>query len=98
MFATVGFAAISEGHDQIIEQLTLIAFDREQVMRISGQNLAGEMALGQQGVGGQCFAGQIDFEGLDQGQERPDFIGLLGRVVVDALQLADFFWAKVVPL
>lgn len=90
-FAKFGCAALGKGYGQIIEQRGLIGFDREQVMRPPRENGTGELALGQKRIGSQRFAGELDFQRIDQGQESTDFIGLLGLLVAGAGQLADFF-------
>lgn len=46
-FAEVRLAALGKSHREIVEQLGLIAFDRKQVMRLTGEYVAGQVALGQ---------------------------------------------------
>lgn len=83
-FAEIGLAPAGKGDGELIEQRGLIAFDRKQVMRITVEDFAGKLALGQKCVGGQRLAGEIDFEGIDQRGKGADFVGLLGLVVAGA--------------
>ena len=50
----------------------------------------GELALGQQGVGGDGLAG--DVEGFQERDDHPDLVGLLDLVAAVYGQGADFFW------
>jgi hypothetical protein len=52
--------------------------------------VAREFALGQQGIGGDGLAG--DVQALEERDEHADFIGLFERVGAVYGQRADFFW------
>ena len=52
--------------------------------------VAGERALGQQGVGGERFAG--DVQPLEQGNEHADLVGLFELIGAVYGQGGDFFW------
>lgn len=65
LFTKVRFTALGKGDGQIVEQVSLIAFDRKQIMRLALEDIASQVALGQQRISRECFAGQIDFEGID---------------------------------
>ena len=68
----------------------LIAFDREVVMRLTLHQIGRQFALRQQGIGGDVLAGDVD--SIQQRNEHPDFIGLLGFFPTRYGQSADFFW------
>jgi hypothetical protein len=60
-FAEVGLAALLEGELEVGEQRWLIGFDREQVMGLAIlDDMGGELALGQQGIGGEGFACDVE--------------------------------------
>lgn len=51
-FAKVGLAALGKGEGEILEECGLIGFDGKEVMRLALENRVGEVALGQQCIGG----------------------------------------------
>jgi hypothetical protein len=54
----------------------LIAFDGEVVMGLTIlDQVVGELALGQQGIGSDIFA--LDFDGIEQRDGHLDLVGLL---------------------
>ena len=59
-------------------------------MGVVFEEVVGERALGQQGVGGDRLAG--DVERLKDRDDHPDLIGLLDFVAAVYGQGADFFW------
>lgn len=79
LLMVVGFPAMLEAELEIGEQSRLIAFDGEHIMRLMLDEVVGELALGQQGIGGEGFPGQL--EGLDERDDRADLVGLFGSVV-----------------
>lgn len=94
LLAEVRLSALLEGQLEIGQQRWLIAFDGEQVVRLAIDDVASQLALGQQGIGGEGFAGNL--QRLEQRDEGADFVGLLGLVVAGYGQRADFFWVKAV--
>ena len=52
--------------------------------------VAGERALGKQGVGSDGLAGAVHT--LEQGNEHPDLVGLFDRIGAVYGQSSDFFW------
>lgn len=89
LFPEVGFTAFGESHLDVGPQGRLIVFDGEEVVGVAVDEVARELALGQQGIGGEGFAG--DVEGVDQRDEGADLVGLLDLVVAGYRQGADFF-------
>jgi hypothetical protein len=55
------------------------------------ERVLGEFALGQQGIGGEGLAG--DVEGFEDGDDHPDLVGLFDLVTLAYGQGADFFLA-----
>jgi hypothetical protein len=54
------------------------------------RQIMGELALGQQGIGGDVLV--FDIEGVEQRDGGLDFIGLLGVFITLYRQGANFFW------
>jgi hypothetical protein len=58
----------------VCKQPRLIAFDGEMIMRLAfGDEVVGELALGQQGIAANVLA--LDVDGIEQGGGRLDFVG-----------------------
>ena len=75
----------------LFKQLFLIAFDGEVVVRVALLNqIPGQFALGEQGIGADGFA--LDVEGLQQRDSGFDFVGLFLLVAVFYRQGSHFFW------
>jgi len=74
VLAEVRFTALLEGELEIGEQVGLIGFDSAQVMGLPLEEMARQLSLGQQGIGGEGFAG--DIERRDERDEGADLIGL----------------------
>lgn len=95
-FAEIRLTALREGQLQIGQQPRLVALDGKQIMGLALlDQIGGERALGQQRVGGEGFAGEI--QGGDQWDEGADLVGLFGGLVGSGQQ-ADFFWVCAMPL
>ena len=77
-FLEVGFAAFSEVDVEVGQQIGPIALDGEQEVRASADEEVGELGLGEQGVGGEGFVGEVGFEGLKHGDDGADLVGALG--------------------
>ncbi|MBK1722160.1 hypothetical protein CKO23_07825 [Thiocystis violacea] len=59
-------------------------------MRTTFDQIVGELALGEQGVGGDGFAGDIErFEHRDR---HPDLVGAFQLIAAIDGQRGDFFW------
>ncbi len=87
----VGCWSVAEEQGEIQQQGGLIGFDGKVVVGVSLQHqIVGERALGQQGIGGDVFVGEVD--GIEQRDGGLDFIGLLGLFIARYRQGADFFW------
>ena len=75
----------------LFQPLFLIAFDGEVVMRVAFlDQIPGQLALGQQGVGGDGFP--LDVDGIEQRDGGFDFVGLFFLVTAGYPQGAHFFW------
>jgi hypothetical protein len=82
--------AIRKIEDDVLEELGLVAFDREMIMRVPVFNqIGGEGPLGQQGIRGDVLA--LNREGIEQGRGHRDLVGPLARVRVRYGQGPDFF-------
>ena len=87
----VGCWSAAEEQGEIQQQGGLIGFDGKVVVGVSlHHQIVGECALGQQGIGGDILAG--DVEGVEQRDGGLDFIDLLGLFIARYRQGADFFW------
>lgn len=86
----VGLAApLLEEQAKIGVQVRLIIFDGKDVVGVVRAEVIGELALGEQGVGGEGLAG--DIQGVEERDHHPDLVGLLDLVAARYGQGADFF-------
>jgi hypothetical protein len=60
-------------------------------MGLAFYRIGGQFALGQQSIGGEGLAGEV--EGVEDGDDHPDLVGLLDRIALAYGQGTDFFWA-----
>lgn len=86
----VGMTVTIEDQAAIRQQGRLVVFDDDDVVSTMVKEVGGERALGQQGVGGDGLAG--DVQRLENRDDHPDLMGLLDFVVAVYGQGADFFW------
>ena len=84
--------ALVEQEVDIVIQVGLIALDGEQIVGAAVEEIIGEGALGEQGIGGEGEAGDIG-QGVEQGNGGADLVGALLAVGGIGPQ-ADFFWAQ----
>ena len=90
-FAEIRRTAAFEEQADVGQQSRLIGFDREQVMGTAFfDQVAGELALGEQGIGGDRRA--ADVHAREQRDDHPDLIGLFDLVGAVYRQRGDFFW------
>jgi len=72
----IGFLSILEIELDILKKCGLIAFDGEVVMGLTIQaQIIGEFTLGQEGIGSDIFA--LDLDGIEQRDGPLDLVGLL---------------------
>src|SRR5437899_9838549 len=77
MLHEMRFPAILEIEFQIFQNSRLIAFDGEMVMRLAlGDQIVGQLALRQQGIGTDLLARNLD--GLEQWDGGLDLVGAFG--------------------
>jgi hypothetical protein len=73
------------------EQLLLVAFDRKVIVGVALlDEVSGQFALGQQGVGRDGFAADVD--GIKQGNGCLDLVGLFFLIAAGYRQGPHFFW------
>ena len=96
--AEVGLAAVLEEHPEVVEEGGLVALGGEHEVGAAGAEEVGELALGEQGVGGEGPAGEVDVEVVEHGDDGADLVGAFGLVVGTDRQAVDFFWVYVAPL
>ena len=89
-FLEVGHPARGEQQPDRVSEPGLIVFDGEDVVGVVLAQIGGQLALGQQGVGGDGLAGEL--EGFEERDDHPDLVGLFGLVPVADGQGTDFFW------
>ena len=95
--AEVGLAAPCEEQPEVVEQGRLVALGGEYEVGAAVVEEVGELALGEQGVGGEGLAGEVEFEAFEHGDDGSDFVGALGLVVGAEREAVDFFWVRVTP-
>ncbi len=87
----VWFLPIPEIQGDVLEQMGLVAFDGEVVVRLSVLNqVVGELALCQQRVGRDFLA--LDVDGVQQRDGGFDFVGAFELLIAVYRQGTDFFW------
>ena len=86
----VGRPARGEQQADRLGEAGLIVLDGEDVVGVVLAQVSGELALGQQGVGGNGLAGER--EGFEERDDHPDLVGLLDRIALADGQGTDFFW------
>ena len=96
--AEVGLAAVLEEHPEVVEEGGLVALGGEHEVGAAGVEEVGELALGEQGVGGEGAAAEVEPQVLEQGDDGADFVGTFGLVVGADREAVDFFWVWVTPL
>lgn len=86
----IGLAAVFEVQTDVVEQAGLVVFNGEVVVGVSiFDDVIGQFALCQQGIGGDVFV--FDIDGIEQGPGGFDFVGAFDLLVVYG-QVAYFFW------
>lgn len=86
----MGWPAPLELQADVVLQRGLVAFDAEVVVRPACDHVLGQIALGQQRIGGDVKAGDVD--GVEHRCGRLDLVRALDLIVVLGTQAADFFW------
>jgi len=87
----IGFLSILEIELDILKECGLVAFDREVVMGLTIlDQVVGERALGQQGIGRDIFA--LDLDGIKQRDGHFDLVGLLYLFIAYDRESPHFFW------
>ena len=75
---------------QILEGTPWVGFDGEMVMRLALDQIVGEPALGEQGVGRHILA--LNLDGFQQRDGHLDLVGALDLRAAFYGQGTDFFW------
>ena len=88
----VGFASAfgDELQGDVEEQIGLVVLGGEEGVGVAFEEVGGELALGQQCIGGDGFAGD-GVELVEQRDDGADLVGAFGVVVGAGLE-PDFFW------
>ena len=94
----VGVGAVAEEAFEVGEHGGLIGLDGEHEVRAAMTQALDEGALGEQGVGGDGFAGEVELEGVEHGDDGADFVGAFGLVAGDEGRAAYFFCVWVIWL
>ena len=68
----------------------LVVLGDEDIVRTALGQIIGELALGQQRVGGQGLAGEV--EGIEYRDRHPDLVGAFQLLAATDRQRGDFFW------
>lgn len=77
---------------EILQQRWLIAFDDEVIVSELGADETGDLALGEQRIGGDVFV--LEIQPREQRDRGFDFVGLFDGVRIACYgQNTDFFWA-----
>ena len=88
----IGLLAVFETQGDVFKESGLIVFDREVVMGFTvSDQILGDLALGQEGIGGDFFA--LDIDGIKQRDGGFDFVGAFELFTALYGQGAYFFWA-----
>jgi hypothetical protein len=91
MLDEVGLAALVEVELQGFQKSWLVAFDGEVVMRLALlDQIGGEAALREQGIGGDLFAPNLD--SVQPRDGRFDLVGALDFIPILDRQGTYFFW------
>ena len=93
-----GSAAVPEEHPEVVEEGGLVALGGEHEVGAAGVEEVGELALGEQGVGGEGAAAEVEPQVLEHGDDGADFVGTFGLVVGADREAVDFFRVWVTPL
>ena len=89
-FAEIGLVAAFEEQTNVFAQGRLVVLGGEQVMRIAlFDQVSGEITLGEQGIGGDGSA--LDVDGIEQRDGGLDFVGAF-NFLVGYGQSTYFFW------
>lgn len=88
----IGWAGVViEIQGDVVEEIFLIALGGEVVVGVALlDQIAGQFALGQQGIGGNGFA--VDVDRIQQRDDGFDFVGLFFLIATGYGQRANFFW------
>ena len=81
-----------EGEPDIVEHVRLVALDGEQIVGAAPEEIGGQRALGEQGIGGDGVPCDVGHR-LEQGEDGADLVGALLRFVGVGPH-ADFFCSK----
>ena len=91
MINEIRFLPLFEVQGDIFEKSGLVSLDREMVMSLTLRDqIAGELALGQQGIGGNILALNID--GIKQRDGHLNLVGTFDFFIVFYRHSAHFFW------
>ena len=83
--------AVFKKQGDALKKAGLVVFNAEVVMGVAlADHVIGDLALGQQGIGGNIFA--LDIDGIQQRDGGFDFVGALELIASRYGQGADFFW------
>ena len=88
--AEVGRSAVFEDQPDGVMKRGLIVLGHEDIMGLAFNGIGGQLALGQQGIGGEGLAG--DVEGVEDGDGHPALVGLFDRIALAYGEGTDFFW------
>ena len=87
----VGLLAIFEVQGDVLFEGRLISLNREVIIGAAPDQVSGQRALGQQGVGGNLLVFEVDR--VEQRNGGSDLVGLFDRFGIAVYrQGADFFW------
>ena len=89
-FAEVGLTALGEVQADVVSQVRLIVLGDEDIVRAARNEMAGELALCEQGIGGDGLAGDVD--GIKDRDGHPDLVGAFQFVAAVDGERGDFFW------
>lgn len=88
--AEVRCAALGEVQADVGGERWLVVLGDEQVVGAAFDQMRGELALGEQGVGGNGLAGDVD--GGEHRDSHPDLVGAFQLITAVDGQGGDFFW------